>query len=144
MKADFDIVIVGAGPCGMTAALYASRGGHKTAVLERMAPGGQAATTDVIENYPGFPEGIAGPDLTALMEKQARKFGAEFDAVSDVEGIELGDGVFKVKTSDKSITGKAVIVASGAEHKKLGVKGEGEFRGRGADSRHGLALPNRE
>lgn len=131
MKADFDIVIIGAGPSGMTAALYASRGGQKTVVLEQMAPGGQAATTDIIENYPGFPEGITGPDLTALMEKQARKFGAEFNAVSEVVGIETDGGLFKVKTGDKSVTGKAVIVASGAEHRKLGVKGEGELRGRG-------------
>ena len=80
----FDVVIVGAGPAGLTAAIYASRGRLKTAVLERNMAGGQIALTDLVENYPGFPEGISGFDLSQKMKEQAEKFGAE---MREIEGV---------------------------------------------------------
>ncbi len=130
--ADYDVIVIGGGPSGLTAALYASRGGLKTLLLEKMTPGGLAQTTDIIENYPGFPEGVSGPDLMGLMEEQAGRFGAEFKTIVEVTAIEnLDGGLFLVVTSGESFSAKSVIIASGAEPKKLGVPGEGEYTGRG-------------
>jgi thioredoxin reductase (NADPH) len=125
------MVIIGAGPAGLTAALYGGRGGLRTLVLERMSAGGHAAMTDAIENYPGFPEGISGAELTESMEKQARKFGASFKTIVEVSGIEHADGVFSVKAADETFTAKTVIVASGADPTKLGVPREDDLVGRG-------------
>jgi thioredoxin reductase (NADPH) len=127
----YDILIIGAGPAGLTAGLYASRGGLNTLVCEKMAPGGQAATTDIIENYPGYPEGISGPALMESMENQARRFGAEIVTISEVTRIAPESGSFAVETSGDTYRAKSVIIASGAEPKKLGVSGEGKFTGRG-------------
>ena len=127
----YDILIIGAGPAGLTAGLYASRGGMKTLLCEKMAPGGQAATTDVIENYPGYPEGISGPALMESMENQARRFGAEIVTITEVSRITPESGFFTVETSGDAYTAKSVIIASGAEPKKLGIPGEGAFTGRG-------------
>ena len=129
----YDVVIVGAGPAGLTAAIYASRGRLKTAVLERNMAGGQIALTDLVENYPGFPEGISGFDLSQKMKEQAEKFGAE---MREIEGVaELRTGRRKAATSSsptaRRSTRASVILAPGVEPRRSGIPGEAEFIGRG-------------
>jgi thioredoxin reductase (NADPH) len=125
----YDLIIIGAGPAGLTAGIYGRRSGLKTLVIEKFAPGGQIALTDVVENYPGFSE-ISGAELTRLMEEQARKFGT--DILNDNVLQVLDDGDKKiVKTSEGSYLSRAVIVASGTQSKRLGVKGEEKLVGRG-------------
>lgn len=127
----YDVLIIGGGPAGMTAALYAGRAMLKVAVIEAAVPGGQAAITEMVENYPGFPEGILGPDLSAKMEEQAKRFGAEFIS-NTVESAELQGPVKTVRCSgDEVYRGRTVIIATGASHKHLGVKGEEEYSGKG-------------
>ncbi|WP_418790038.1 thioredoxin-disulfide reductase [Phosphitispora sp. TUW77] len=128
---DYDVVIIGGGPAGLSAGLYAARAKLKTVLIERGMPGGQAATTDMIENYPGFPEGIPGPDLMMNMDIQARRFGVEPKFTDVLAVAELPAGGFQVKTYDGDITTKTVIIAAGALSKPLGIPGEEEFRGRG-------------
>jgi len=128
---EYDLIIIGAGPAGLTAAVYAGRGGLNTLVLERMSAGGHAAMTDAIENYPGFPDGISGSDLAGYMEKQAQKFGASFKTIVEVTQLEHGDGIFKIKAADDTFIAKSVIVASGADPTKLNIPGEGKLIGRG-------------
>lgn len=125
----FDVIIAGAGPAGMTAAVYTSRGSLSTLMLERGMPGGQMANTEDIENYPGF-DHILGPDLSTKMYEHAKKFGAEY-AYGDIKEI-IDEGAYKiVKAGDKEYKARAVIVATGAEYKKLGAPGEQELAGRG-------------
>lgn len=125
-----DLVIIGGGPGGLAAGIYAARADLKTVLLEKGMPGGLAATTEFIENYPGFPEGISGPELAMNMENQARRFGLE--VVNDyVEKFEPKEKYFLVKTSSKEIQAKAVILATGASPQMLGVRGEDEMHGRG-------------
>lgn len=128
----YEIAILGAGPAGLTAAIYATRSLRKVAVIEKGLPGGQIATTDLIENYPGFPEGISGPELMHKFEEQARKFGAEFMTLFSVKEIRL-DGKEKVIVSEdgREVSALAVIVATGQNPRKLNVPGESEFTGRG-------------
>lgn len=114
----------------MTAAIYACRGGWKTALIERGAPGGQAATTEIIENYPGFPQGIAGPELMAAFYSQALRFGCEF-LTAEVTGLVAESPLKTINTSQGAVEGKAVIIATGTSPRELGVKGEKELRGRG-------------
>lgn len=126
----YDILIIGGGPAGLTAAIYACRGGWKTALVEMGIPGGQANTTDIIENYPGFPDGIGGPELMGLFHNQAVRFGCEF--ITDrVQEIVEGQGTKIVHTGEGSLEAKTVIIATGSQARELGVKGEREFRGRG-------------
>ena len=126
----YDVIIIGAGPAGLAAALYSARSKLKTLYLEKLATGGQAATTDEIENYPGFAHGVTGPELSEQMEEQALRFGAERLA-ADVQSIEL-DGIYRiVKTNNEDFLTKTVIIASGAAPKLLGAHGELEFRARG-------------
>lgn len=127
----YDVVIIGGGPAGLAAGLYASRAALKTMLLERGMPGGQAATTDNIENYPGFPEGIPGPDLMMKMDEQARRFGLEVSFTDVLAVSQLSDGDFEIKTYDGVIGAKTVIIATGAQSKPLGVPGEDQYRGRG-------------
>ncbi|MBC7082739.1 MAG: thioredoxin-disulfide reductase [Firmicutes bacterium] len=127
-----EVVVIGAGPAGLAAALYAGRARLATVVLERGAAGGQASTTHLIENYPGFPEGITGPDLMQRMEQQARRFGAEF-RYAEVRALATGEdgGGFLISTSDGDLRAPAVIVATGTEPVRLGVPGEDRLRGAG-------------
>lgn len=127
-----DIAIIGGGPAGLTAALYASRARARTIVFEQAIPGGQIVTTDWIENYPGFPKGLSGQELGDLMLAQAEEFGAEIRTFATIERIEPVDLDFKILTSDgDEFLARAVIVATGAVPRKLGVPGEAEYTGRG-------------
>ncbi|MCF6094575.1 thioredoxin-disulfide reductase [Microaerobacter geothermalis] len=125
----YDVIIAGAGPAGMTAAVYTSRANLSTLMIERGIPGGQMANTEEVENYPGF-DHILGPDLSNKMFEHAKKFGAEY-AYGDIKKVVDGEEYKTVITSNKEYKGKSVIVATGAEHRKLGVPGEKELSGRG-------------
>lgn len=126
----YDIIIVGAGPAGLAAAIYSARSKLKTMYIEKLSTGGQAATTDEIENYPGFANGITGPELVAQMEEQAKRFGAERLAAK-VQELKLDGDDRIVKTNKGDFSAKTVIVASGASPKLLGCPGELTFRARG-------------
>ncbi|KPJ59868.1 MAG: thioredoxin reductase [Latescibacteria bacterium DG_63] len=130
MSANSDVLIVGAGPAGLTAGLYASRAGLRVRCLEKMTAGGTAALTAKVENYPGFDEPISGFDLGQRMEKQARRFGLDIVSGS-VDELAVKSNGFDVKTSGGVFAAEAVIVASGTRPVELGVPGEKEFRGRG-------------
>lgn len=128
-KRIYDVIIIGAGPAGMTAGVYASRGNLDTLMIERGVPGGQMADTEDVENFPGF-EHILGVDLSNKMFEHAKKFGTEY-AYGDVKGITL-DGDYKtVKAGDKEYTTKTIIITTGAIYRKLGAPGEAELTGRG-------------
>ncbi|OJF93114.1 thioredoxin-disulfide reductase [Alkalibacterium sp. 20] len=129
VKTIYDVIVIGAGPGGLTAGLYASRSNLKTLMLEKGIPGGQMNNTAEIENYSGF-KSIVGPDLSMKMLEGATQFGAEH-VYGDVQEIVDKETVKEVITSDKTYLAKAVIISTGAEHKMLGVKGEAEFNGRG-------------
>ncbi|WP_040204143.1 thioredoxin-disulfide reductase [Neobacillus jeddahensis] len=125
----YDVIIAGAGPAGMTAAVYTSRANLSTLMIERGMPGGQMANTEDVENYPGF-ESILGPDLSTKMFEHAKKFGAEY-AYGDIKGIE-DQGDYKIVTAgSKQYKAYSVIITTGAEYKKIGVPGEKELGGRG-------------
>lgn len=126
----YDVVIIGGGAAGLTAALYAARAKMKTLVLERAVWGGQIAYTGLVENYPGFPEGVLGPDLSMWMYEQAVKSGAEAQMV-EVTGLRVDGPVRVVETVEGDYRAKSVIIASGGEHRKLGVPGEEEYSARG-------------
>lgn len=131
MQTDYDVIILGGGAAGLSAALYTCRAMLKTLVLESLGCGGQILVTDMIDNYPGFPEGIRGPELSELMEKQTRRFGAEI-IYEEVTGLEDLDKPSKiVHTGDGSYTSKTIIITTGGSHNKLGVPGEDEYSGRG-------------
>src|SRR5680860_1176137 len=125
-----DLTIIGGGPAGLAAAIYGSRSGLNTLVLERQMTGGQVAMTDLIENYPGFPEGISGFELVEKMKKQALRFGAEIREVEAVEGFKSGDAK-EIQTSDSTFTARSVIIATGVDPMGLDCVGEKKFRGRG-------------
>ncbi len=128
----YDITIIGGGPAGLTAAIYAARSLRKVAVLEKGVPGGQIAMTDMIENYPGFPEGISGMELMQKFEEQAKKFGTEFINLFDVNEIKKTAEGFTIKSADgRELFSKTIIIATGQNPRNLGVPGEGEFTGRG-------------
>ena len=128
----FDVAIVGAGPGGMTAAIYASRARLSTVVLERNTAGGIMSVTERVENYPGFPEGITGFELAEKMKQQACQFGADLREITGVVSLEQRpDGAWTVVTDEETVTARAVILSPGVEARKLGVPGEAEFMGRG-------------
>ncbi|MDP4162268.1 MAG: thioredoxin-disulfide reductase [Bacillota bacterium] len=125
----YDVIIAGAGPAGMTAAVYTSRANLSTLMLERGIPGGQMANTEEVENYPGY-EHILGPELSTKMFDHAKKFGAEY-AYGDIKEI-IDHGDYKtVVAGSKQYNARAVIITTGAEYKKIGVPGEKELGGRG-------------
>ena len=125
----YDVIIVGAGPAGMTAAVYASRANLTTLMIERGMPGGQMANTADVENYPGF-DHILGPDLSTKMFEHAKKFGAEY-AYGDITEVKDGKEYKTVVAGDKEHKARTIIIATGAEYRKLGVPGEDDLTGRG-------------
>ena len=127
---EYDVVIVGGGPGGYTAALYAARSGFSVLVLEKLSPGGQMATTEQIDNYPGFEDGIDGYTLATKMKKGADRFGVE-TAFAQVEEMELTSNPKKLITSEGEVLGRTVILAMGASPRELDVPGEQEMRGHG-------------
>jgi len=129
----YDVVIVGAGSAGFTTAIYSSRDGWKTLLLEKEASGGLAASTHMIENYPGFPKGVSGSDLMDNFQAQAERFGATLEEFDGVKSISKGDdGVFTISTdAGKNYRGRAILLATGSEPKKLGIPGEAEFYNKG-------------
>jgi thioredoxin reductase (NADPH) len=132
MSERYDCIIIGAGPAGLGAALYAARDRFKTLVLEKLVPGGQINTTDRIENYPGI-ERIDGPGLIEQMQKQAETFGAEIKTSSEVTALEkLKDGNIEISCDKDKFSARAVILAPGSDYRRLGVPGEEEFRNAGA------------
>jgi thioredoxin reductase (NADPH) len=126
-----DLVIVGAGPAGLTAGIYASRGRLNTVILERNMAGGQIALTELVENYPGFPEGISGFELAEKMKSQAVEFGAELREVQAVTALTPAPEGYQVVTDEGALRTKAVILAPGVEARRSGIPGEAEFIGRG-------------
>ena len=130
MKTDYDVIILGGGAAGLSAALYSARAMMKTLVVEQLACGGQILYTDVIENYPGFPDGVTGPELSRLYEAQAVKFGAEV-RLETVQSLDVQDEVKRVHNSEGSYTTRTIIIATGGTHKKLAVPGEDKYAGRG-------------
>ena len=131
----YDVIIIGSGPAGLTAAIYATRANLKVLVLAGVKWGGQLMLTTTVENYPGFPQGIEGPVLMDAMRKQAARFGAEIIDSDFVEGdFSTPSGPFKIKAGDKEYEGKSVILATGADTKWLGVPGESERIGHGVSS----------
>jgi len=126
----YDVVIIGGGPAGLSAGIYAARARLSSLLIERGAVGGQIINAEWVENYPGFNESISGIDLTEAMHKQATKFGLE-TLTAEVTGIDLKGKQKVVRTSQGDFTAKAVIIAGGSERQKLGVPGEAEFTGKG-------------
>jgi thioredoxin reductase (NADPH) len=128
----YDVVIVGAGPAGLTAGLYCARGRRSTVILERNMAGGQIALTELVENYPGFPEGISGFDLSDKMKRQAAQFGAELREITTVASLQPEeDGTYSITTDQERLKATAVILSPGVEAKRSGIPGEAEFVGRG-------------
>jgi thioredoxin reductase (NADPH) len=130
MSRIYDVVIVGAGPAGLSAAVYTGRALLDTLILERAAPGGQILMTDFIENYPGFPEGIEPFKLTENFRKQAERFGAKIE-VDEIKEIRLKNELWVLEGRDQEYLTKTVVIATGAYFRKLGIKGEGKYTGKG-------------
>lgn len=126
----YDVIIVGGGPAGLTAGIYASRARLKTLVLERLFIGGQVSTTYLVENYPGFPDGLDGPAMMELFAKQAERFGTEI-VDEEVTGIRLDSGKKIVQVSSRPVPTGAIIIATGSDPRKLNVPGEKELGGKG-------------
>ncbi|AFZ69315.1 thioredoxin-disulfide reductase [Deinococcus peraridilitoris] len=130
---EYDVVIIGGGPAGLTAAIYTGRGSLSTLILEKGQPGGQIAQTEEVENYPGFPDPISGMELSQRMVQQAEKFGATLE-MDEVEGIERSAQGFVIKGYEANYTARAVIIATGANPKRLGIPGEELYWGRGVST----------
>jgi thioredoxin reductase (NADPH) len=130
VKDSYDVVIIGGGPTGLTAAIYSARASLSTLVVEKGVTGGLVTTTELIENYPGFPEGVSGSELGRSMEEQAKRFGAEVFR-GEPQVVDLTSSPKLLKIGAKDVKARAVIVATGTTHKKIGVRGERELAGRG-------------
>lgn len=130
MEHIYDMLVVGGGPGGYTAALYAARAGLDTVVLEKMSAGGQMTQTTQIDNYPGFDEGIDGFLLGEKMQAGAERFGARTE-LAEVSSAELSGGVKRLETSEGTFLGRTVVIASGAEHRRLGIDREEQLTGKG-------------
>ena len=129
-KTKFDVIIIGAGPSGYTAGIYCSRAGYETLILSGILPGGQLVNTTEVENYPGFENGIMGPDLMIDMRKQSQRMGT---VIIDDEAVDVDfrRSPFKVLTASEEYEGRAVIIATGANPRKMGLAGEQTFAGKG-------------
>lgn len=125
-----DVAVIGGGPAGYTAALYAARAGFSVLVLEKLSPGGQMATTDTVENYPGFSEGIGGFDLALKMKEGAERFGAK-TKLSEVTAVKLSGEIKEIETKGQTYFSRTVVLATGAYPRELGLPGERELRGGG-------------
>ena len=130
MNQTYDVIILGAGPAGLSSAIYTGRAMLDTLIIEKGAPGGQILMTDFIENYPGFPEGIAPVELTESFRKQAERFGAKI-GIDTVKELQREGQLWKVCGYKNEYLTRAVIIATGANFRRLGIKGEGKFTGRG-------------
>ena len=130
MSQIYDVIVIGGGPGGYTAALYAARANLSVAILEKLTPGGQMGTTDVIDNYPGFPQGVNGFELAMQMKEGAERFGAK-TLLAEVTQAELAGEIKTVHTTEGVFQAPSVILASGAHPRELGLPGEQELRGRG-------------
>jgi thioredoxin reductase (NADPH) len=125
-----DVIIIGSGPAGLTAAIYASRAGLDSLVIGGMAWGGQLMLTGMVENFPGFPDGIAGPELMARMRRQIERLGVKMD-FRDVTSVDFSSRPFKVNINEQTYESKAVVLATGASAKQLGVRSEVKMVGKG-------------
>ncbi|MGB8982834.1 MAG: FAD-dependent oxidoreductase [Anaerolineales bacterium] len=131
-KTYYDLIIIGGGPAGLTASIYASREGADVLLIERSGLGGQAGITVGLDNFPGFPEGISGQEFSERVVQQARRFGVEILQALDVEKLELESGYHEVYTSDgKHYHSRAVLIATGASYRRLNVPGEDDYVGAG-------------
>ena len=130
MSQIYDMIVVGAGPGGCTAALYAARAGLSVLVVEKLSAGGQMALTEQIDNYPGFPDGVDGFSLGELMQQQAERFGAKFE-LTEVERLDLTTEPKAVVTADGTFLARTVVLSTGARARELGVAGESALVGRG-------------
>ncbi len=127
------LVIIGSGPAGYTAALYAARANLNPLLFEGMQPGGQLTITSEVENFPGFPEGILGPELMEKMKKQAERFGTRFE-LGEVTRVDLSRRPFQLWQDDRAFTADAVVIATGASAKWLGIPSEKKYQGRGVSA----------
>jgi thioredoxin reductase (NADPH) len=126
----YEVIIIGGGPAGLTAGLYTARSRFSTLLIESALLGGQMTTTELIENYPGFPQGITGDELSRLMEEQAKRFGIE-TVNQEVLEVRLEGDLKYVRTHESSFLCEALIICTGTEYRKLGVPGENEYTGKG-------------
>ncbi len=132
-KTEYDLAVIGAGPAGLTAAIYAARARLDVLLLEKAAPGGQILMTDWLENYPGFPEGLSGADLVMKMTEQVNRFGVSIET-NEVQSLDFSATQKQLQLSDRTVTARSVIIASGASPRKLGVPGEGRYYGKGVST----------
>lgn len=130
LKKQYDLVVVGAGPAALSAALYTSREDIDTLLFEKGAIGGLAAVTDWVDNYPGFAKGVAGLKLSDEMRAQAERFGARIE-LGEVQSLKKDDNIIRLDTTSGEVSAKAVLVATGSEYRKIGVPGETEYYARG-------------
>ena len=128
----YDMIVIGGGPAGYTAALYAARAGLQVVVLEKLSAGGQMALTQQIDNYPGFEEGVDGYQLAETMQLQAERFGAQSE-LAEVYSVQLNENPKRVQTSEGDFYGKTVVIATGASPRELGIAGEAALVGRGVN-----------
>jgi thioredoxin reductase (NADPH) len=127
---NYDVIIIGGGPAGLSAGIYTARARRRCLLLEMGLPGGLITTSETLENYPGFPDGIGGMEIGQLMQKQAERFGLEI-LMAEVSSIDPASRPMTVKTSRGDFAARAIIVSGGSDHMKLGVPGEAEFTGKG-------------
>jgi thioredoxin reductase (NADPH) len=130
---DYDLLIIGGGPAGLTAGLYAARARLNVLLIEKLVPGGQMISTDRIDNYPGYPDGISGAELSLMMRAQAERFELLIET-NEVLALEAADPIKTVTLSDRTVSCRAVIIATGATPRRLGVPGEDTYWGKGVSS----------